>query len=61
MIKGEDSVFKALETYIEIINVGDNATNEGVITASDNLLHIDTKTVLDQDVKRSFVGKRVKF
>ena len=40
MIKVEDSVFKALETYIEVINVVDNATNEGVIAASDYLIMI---------------------
>ena len=37
MIKVEDSVFKALEIYIEVINGIDNAVNEGVITASVNL------------------------
>ena len=40
VIKVEDSVFKALETYIEVINNVDSATNEGVIAASDYLIMI---------------------
>ena len=44
MDKAEDTVFKAVETYIEenniVINVVDNATNEGVIAASDYLITI---------------------
>ena len=52
-------MFKALEIYIEVINGIDNAMNKGV-TASDNLLIIDTRTVLDQDVIRSLNWERVK-
>ena len=60
MDKAEDTVFKAVETYIEENNIADNATNKGVAVESD-YPQDDTKTVLDRDVKWSLVGKRMAF
>ena len=52
-------MLKAVETYIEENNIVDNDTNEGVMAGSDNNIDVDTKTVLDQDVKWSLDGKKI--
>ena len=56
----DNIVLKAVETYIEENNIVDNATNKGVMAGSDNNIDVDTKAVLDQDVKWSLDGKRMK-